>query len=118
MQLYTETGTLTPSAPFDFDQSLDFLGEFSPTRGEQALTARTLTKAVSIGGQPVVFRVTDSGTVEEPQLAYTLFAGAPLTDARRAAALDRVRFFLSLDDDLRPFYAIGCADPHLAPVIR
>ena len=118
MQLYTETGTLTPRAPFDFDQALEFLGEFSPTRGEQVLAGQTLTKAVSIAGQPVVFRVTGGGTVEEPHLAYTLFAGAPLTEVNRAAALDRARFFLSLDDDLRPFYAIGCADPHMAPLIR
>lgn len=117
MQLHTETHTLTPVPPFDFDQALDFLGAFSPTRGEQMLAGQTLTKAVSIGGQPVVFRVAGGGTVEAPQLAVTLFTGQLLTEAQRAAVLDRVRFFLSLDDDLRPFYAIGCADAHFAPVI-
>src|SRR5262249_3359818 len=36
----------------------------------------------------------------------------------RAAAEDRIAFFLSLCDDLRPFYAIGMADPPFAPVIE
>jgi DNA-3-methyladenine glycosylase II len=36
----------------------------------------------------------------------------------RRAAEDRVAFFLSLHDDLRPFYAIGMEDPAFAPLIR
>src|SRR5215218_3868564 len=118
MQLTTETHPLIPVPPFDFDQSLDFLDEFSPMQGEQTLAGRTLTKAVSICGQPLVFRVAAGRTVDEPQLAVTLVTDQPLTEASRPAALDRVRFFLSLDDDLRPFYAVGCADPHFASVIR
>jgi len=31
---------------------------------------------------------------------------------------DRIGFFLSLDDDLRPFYAIGATDPSFEPVIH
>ena len=118
MDLYTASGVLTPAAPFDFEQSLDFLGMFTPTRGEQTLAPRTLTKAVMIGGQPVVFRVAGAGSADAPRLEYTLFAAAPITPETQAAAADRIAFYLSLDDDLRPLYAPGEADPAFAPVLR
>jgi DNA-3-methyladenine glycosylase II len=118
MDLSTASGVLTPAAPFDFEQSLDFLGMFAPTRGEQTLAPRTLTKAVMIGGQPVVFRVAGAGGADAPRLEYTLFAAAPITPETQATAADRIAFYLSLDDDLRPFYALGAADPAFAPVIR
>ncbi len=116
--LSTVTGTLTPHPPFDFAKTLSFLGAFSPTAGEQALAAETLTKAVTLNGQAVAFELRSTGTVEQPRLAYTLFAERPLSDEAHAAAADRIRFFLSLDDDLEPFYAIGRADPCFAPVIE
>jgi DNA-3-methyladenine glycosylase II len=118
MDLHTASGALTPAAPFDFEQSLDFLGMFLPTQGEQTLAPRTLTKAVMIDGQPVVFRVAGTGSADAPRLEYTLFAEAPITPAMQAAAADRIGFYLSLDDDLRPFYALGEADPAFAPIIR
>jgi hypothetical protein len=59
--LYSATGTLIPTPPFDFDKSLDFLGFFAPLEGEQALSARALTKVVLLEGQMVVFQVAASG---------------------------------------------------------
>jgi len=118
MDLSTASGVLTPTAPFDFEQSLDFLGMFLPTRGEQTLASRTLTKAVMIGEQPVVFRVAGTGSAGAPRLEYTLFAAAPMLPEVQAAAAGRISFYLSLADNLRPFYAIGEADPAFAPVIR
>jgi DNA-3-methyladenine glycosylase II len=116
--LYTETGRLTPTPPFDFARSLKFLGAFQPTAGEQSLAERALAKAVLIDGQTIVFRVTSSGEVEAPRLDYTLFSDQPIgADAARAAA-DRVAFFLSLKDDLRPFYAVGRDDPAFAPIVE
>jgi hypothetical protein len=50
-------GTLTPTAPFDFNKSLEFLGHFRPAMGEQRTDAGILTKAISINGTVVVFRV-------------------------------------------------------------
>jgi DNA-3-methyladenine glycosylase II len=46
-----------------------------------------------------------------------LSTDVPITDALREAALDRVGFFLSIADDLAPFYALGRDDPAFAPVI-
>jgi DNA-3-methyladenine glycosylase II len=104
--------------PFDFDKSLDFLGFFAPMEGEQSLDARVLAKAVLIGGQIVVFQVAPAGDAESPRLAYTLFSDRPIDAATRAAAEDRVAFFLGLNDDLRAFYAIAGDDPSFAPVVQ
>ena len=118
IRLHSVTGIITPTPPYSFDKSLGFLESFSPTRDEQSLAARTLTKAIMVAGQAVVFQVTSTGTVEEPQLGYSLFSEQPLPAAAQAAARDRLAFFLSLDDDLRPFYALGLADEAFAPEIR
>lgn len=111
------TGQLAPTPPFDFTQSLRFLGLFAPTQREQTIAAATLRKAVSVGGQPIVFEIEATGSVEQPLLRYTLHADRSLDAARVAAALDRISFYLSLSDDLRPFYASGRADPSFAPVV-
>jgi DNA-3-methyladenine glycosylase II len=117
-QLYTRTGHLTPTPPFDFAKSLHFLGSFQPMHGEQSFAANTLTKAVYAAGQLVIFQLTSIGTIEEPQLEYTLFSDQPISDSVMSGAADHISFFLSLNDDLRPFYQIGLEDPDFAPVVQ
>ncbi|MBI5667731.1 MAG: DNA-3-methyladenine glycosylase 2 family protein [Chloroflexi bacterium] len=112
------TGTLTPTPPFDFTQALRFIGGFAIGDGEQTLDAATLTRAVSIGGLPVAFRVRSTGTIEQPQLHYMLYADAPLDAVTQAAAADRIAFYLSIHDNLRPFYELAEADHDFAPVAR
>ena len=107
-----------PRAPFDFDKSLGFLHGFGPTAGEQALADTVLTKAVTLHDHAVAFEVQNKGTIEEPQLAYSLYSEQPLSEEDHGAITDRMRFSLSLDDDLQPFYAIGQADPQFAPLIE
>lgn len=57
------------------------------------------------------------GTVEEPRLAWTLVADRRLDAHSQAVALDRLSFFLSLADDLRPFYALARQDPVFSAVV-
>ncbi len=109
---------LTPKAPFDFGQSLAFLGGFPLMRGDTGIADGALTRAVVVAGETVVFQVESRGTIDEPLLHCTLFAERPITDVVREAALDRIAFFLSIADDLAPFYAIGRADAAFAPVIE
>lgn len=116
--MHTKEGQLTPVPPFDFAKSLNFLGFFKPMQGEQTATAQTLTKAVYVEGQVVAFQLTSVGTIEEPRLDYTLFSEEPIHAAIEHTAVDRIRFFLSLDDDVRPFYQIGLTDPHFAPIVH
>jgi len=116
--MYTATGHLIPTPPFDFSQSLDFLGAFAPTRSEQTLAEHTLAKAIGIAGQAVVFQLTSVGDVKTPRLDYTLFSDQPLAEPVRRSAIERMRWYLSLDDDLQPFYALGQADPAFAPILQ
>ncbi|HZU69727.1 MAG TPA: hypothetical protein VFA09_20810 [Ktedonobacteraceae bacterium] len=112
------SGALKPCPPFDFFKTLGFLNGFGPTVGEQALAPDSLTKAVTLNGHAVAFELHSTGTIEEPELAYTLYSEQPLSEAECATMTDRMRFFLSLDDDLRPFYEIGREDDAFAPMVE
>jgi DNA-3-methyladenine glycosylase II len=111
-------GTLIPTAPFDFNKSLEFIGQFRPAMGEQRTDDNCLTKAISIDGTVVVFRVHSIGTSDAPELAYVLYSEQPLDENLHQVVRERTTFFLSLDDDLRPFYAIGEEDPSFEPVVQ
>lgn len=117
-RLNSITDTMTPRAPFDFAKTLGFLHGFGPTASEQALAIDSVTKALTLQGRAVAFEVRSAGTIEQPALTCTLFSEHPLSEAEHAAVADRIRFFLSLDDDLQPFYTIGQHDPNFAPVIE
>jgi DNA-3-methyladenine glycosylase II len=117
-QFYTETGHLIPTPPFDFAKSLNFLGSFAPMQGEQTLATSTLTKAVYIEGQIIAFQLTSVGTVEEPMLEYILFSDQPIRNSVKSRAVDSISFFLSLNDDLCPFYRIGREDSDFAPIVQ
>src|SRR6266581_9130800 len=116
--MYQKTGILIPTPPFDFSKSLQFLGIFGPTKNEQTVSTHSLTKAISIDGQTVVFQLTSIGTTEKPGLEYTLFSKDTITEATENAVTERMAFFLSLKDDLQPFYRIGRDDPDFAPIIE
>jgi DNA-3-methyladenine glycosylase II len=113
-----ETGTLFPTPPYDFDKSLNFLGVFMPTKQEQTISSRFLTKAISIDGQAVVFQLNSMGTIENPQLEYTLFSTEPINEETQKDVVERMTFFLSLKDDLQAFYLIGLDDADFAPIIE
>src|SRR5262245_2832911 len=102
--LSTVGGTLTATPPFDFDQSLRFITSFTPAMGDQAMTSVSVTKAVRQNGQTYAFRVRSVGSVEAPILEYTLYSNHPINAETRAALEDRISHYLSLKDDLRPFY--------------
>jgi DNA-3-methyladenine glycosylase II len=114
---YQVAGRLKPRPPFDFDKNLDFIGSFSPAMGEQRIYGRTVTKATSFNGQVVAFTVRSLGTVEQPELEYSLVSDEPISDSLERAAADRIGFYLSIDDDLEEFYATAYKDEAFAPVL-
>ncbi len=117
MMQATIQGTLSVVPPFDFQQSLRFLEHFPPVYGEQNIASYSITKAISIDRQCVVFQLTSTGTIEQPELSYTLYSAQPLSNSQQQATIEHIRFFLSLDDDLQPFYAIAKTDACFAPNI-
>ena len=118
MTLHTHAGQLQPTAPFDFAKTLNFLGMFRPTSQEQFLTPTSITKAINIDRHPVVFKLESIGSLDQPNLTYTLYADHAFDQPTIDAALDRIRFYLSLDDDLRPFYAAAEGDRHFAGIVK
>ena len=89
-----------------------------PTKQEQTISSHTLTKAISIDGQSIVFQIISIGTIEDPKLEYTLFSAEPTTEETQNAVVERMRFFLSLKDALQPFYRIAREDSDFAPIIE
>jgi len=53
-----------------------------------------------------------------PELSYSAYASQPWDEETQIAVEDRLTFFLSLIDDLGPFYSIGLTDPAIAPFVR
>ncbi|WP_344576881.1 hypothetical protein [Nonomuraea roseoviolacea] len=99
-------------APFDFGASLRFLARFPPAGGEQEITGTTLVKAYRVAGHTVRARLSPAGA----GLRCELESPDPLTDEVVTAAADRIRFHLSLDDDLTGFYE--AADEGFRPVVE
>lgn len=118
MSIYSRTGQLFPKAPFDFTKSLEFLSGFFPTRRDSEPQAQTFTRAIANNGQIIAFQLEPAGSVEDPRLDYTLLSEQPIEAATQSAVSRRISLYLSLDDDLRPFYALGREDPHFAPVVE
>jgi DNA-3-methyladenine glycosylase II len=116
--LHTAEGRLKPHPPFDFEKSKEFLAGFAPTQKDHTPSAGAFTRALSIEGQIVAFQLTSTGSVEEPELQYKLLSEQPLGDDALHVVLERIALYLSLDDDLEPFYRIGREDALFAPVVE
>jgi DNA-3-methyladenine glycosylase II len=126
------TAALPAAAPFDFAHTLAFVSGFSPMAGEQTVSAPSpvpdarLTKALSLDGRAVVFRVRPAaasaadgaGDPERPSLAVDLFSADALAPAGRRAALARIASYLGAGDDLDAFYAAAAPDRAFAPLTR
>jgi DNA-3-methyladenine glycosylase II len=110
------THTVTPKQPFNFEHTIAFASGFSPTEGEQHVDERALRlrKAYEIGGRAVLAEV---ATGQSSALSITFFSETPLAEAEVVLGLERVRFTLSLDDDLEPFYRLAEKDGAFAPVV-
>ena len=111
-------GTIRPVAPFDLDQAIDFVLTFPPMHGEQVVSEKSLTRAAWASQTPVAFRLSASGTVEEPVLRYELYADDPLSDADAAALVRRIQIYLSVYDDLHRLYELIDSDPPFVAVKR
>ena len=118
--MYSSSGTLKAIEPFDFQRSLAFIQGFRSLAGEQQVEGGALTKALMVDGKTVVFRLGPRPGKEEEQrsLRYELFSEGQLSDQAIRSAAGRISFFLSLDDDIRPFYAIAEKDPKFYPKVK
>jgi len=118
MSLNKLTGTLCPTAPFDFSHALRFLAKFRPMMGQQTIEDEGLIKAFYVNEQVALFNVKSIGTPDKPEMRYTIWSEKALTPADQKKAEDEITFFLSLDNDLRPFYALAESDPQFMPIVE
>ena len=116
MKLQTVEGKLYPEEPFDFSKSLNFIDMFLPSENEYLIEDLSLTKAIHLDGQTVAFKLRSVGTVEKPVLNYE-FYGYKLDNKLQTDLVDRINFFLSLDDDLKPFYQYAVHDESFNKVL-
>jgi DNA-3-methyladenine glycosylase II len=115
---YSENGLIRAVEPFDFAKSLNFLEDFGSTEGEQIIQQGTLSKAFSFLGLTVVSRIRSKDEIDSPMLEYSLISDHEIDDRTKKTAIDRITFFLSLDDDLKPFYETGRKDQKFKSVIE
>ncbi|HML04207.1 MAG TPA: DNA-3-methyladenine glycosylase [Methanobacterium sp.] len=118
MELHEIQGKLFPIPPFDFSKSLSFTSMFTPTEGEQTISDLSFTKAIYLEDQTLAFKLEDYGTIEKPILSYTLYSEDKISDKIKNELLDRIKFYLSLEDDLTQFYEIGREDPDFSTVLE
>ncbi|MBN8609066.1 MAG: DNA-3-methyladenine glycosylase 2 family protein [Deltaproteobacteria bacterium] len=97
---------------FVFAHTLSFVASFPATRGEQEVRAGALTKCLSLDGRAVLVSLSSA----RGSLRLEVRSNRALTDAAMAELSARVRFWLSLDDDLGPFRALAAADAPYAPI--
>lgn len=109
------TGTLPAAQPFDLRTSIRFLRNFGACKGDQVLTDDSITKAIAVNGQAVVFRVTPAAD----GVNYLLHADSPISDQTHSRIRFQLDGYLSLSDDLADFYAIAATDhPEYARLVR
>jgi len=103
--------------PFDFRRSLDFLAGFGPMTGEQSVEGGFATKAIIVEGQVLALRL--KGRDGGAGVDYELFSVEPFSAHTADSAAKRASFFLSLEEDVRPFYSIAREkDPKFYPVVE
>ncbi len=110
MSAICEKIQIQPAAPFDFQKSLQFIKGFPATQHEQFVGGNSLRKGLRIQHTTVAYELTNVGTIDAPCLELTLQADKPIDDQLSQAIEDRIRFFLSLDDDLSEFYELAKQD--------
>ena len=108
--MHKVSGTLEVTPPFNLSLSARFLENFTPTAGEQEIIDGTITRALMIRGQVILFNVRQPSADDNGPVKYDLMSMMPLAKPVRQIASDTVSFFLSLQDDINPFYQIAQKD--------
>lgn len=113
--MHSEAGTLEAVEPFEFRKSLAFVRGFGPMSGQQEVDGYSITKAMMLDGQAVVFRVKEA----KGRLEYQLFSSEKISEKSMKETGGRIAFFLSLEDDVGKFYSIAKEeDPKFYPLVE
>jgi DNA-3-methyladenine glycosylase II len=111
----TDTVALPAKQPFDLRQSLRAMAYFKPAAGEQGVTDDTVTKALAVRRGAKDHAVVVEVSPAETGVKVTV-QGAQAEEL--PAVHQKVRDWLSLQDDPKPFLAIAENDPPMAEILR
>ncbi|MFC4766360.1 DNA-3-methyladenine glycosylase family protein [Effusibacillus consociatus] len=93
--------TLNPPSPFNFSHLFDRLRQ-SSNRVLYQTENDSICRLFLIDGQPVLVKLTSSGTIEKPEVRLTAYNAK--TEAQANQAFSKCRHVFSLDRPLSPFY--------------
>lgn len=99
-----------PRAPFDFELSLRFLIGFPATKNEQVITQNRLIKGLRVSGAMAVADLVSTGTTDQPCLSLTIYSDTLLTTRQIQDIESRLRFMLSIDEDIAAFHLLAAQD--------
>jgi DNA-3-methyladenine glycosylase II len=116
-KLQTASLTLIPKAPFDFQHTLTFLEDYRADGIVRKVLDNELRFAMNVLGKPVAFFVKSVGTVKRPRLELKVHA-KKLNDDIIKQAEEQLVFYLSLTNDLTPFYKLAYKDDAFKPVLE
>ncbi len=106
-------GFLYPTPPYDFLKSIRAANYHTVL---DIVHDAAYWRAVTIGADRALLRVTADGTVEQPQLAVHLMTATGAPD--RDSLLGQAAHLLGGAADLKPFYAAVAHDPVLHPLLE
>ncbi|MBW3112520.1 hypothetical protein KYJ26_11800 [Bacillus sp. MCCB 382] len=111
-------GVLYPKAPYDFEKSLTFINRFPPSKEEKSVNSRSLIKATSIDDQIVLFNLVGKGDIATPQVNYKLYSDSEISEKLEEKVINRIKLYLSLEDELDQFYKDAKNDSAFYPIIE
>lgn len=111
--MQSHTYTLEPTAPFNFKHTLEFLKDFKADGITRSVQDDSLRFAMFVQNQVVVI------DVEHADIGLNCTLNAQqLSESLSSETLARVRFYLSLDDDLSDFYTKAQQDDVFKPILK
>lgn len=114
--MFTETFTLKPTAPLDFDLTAQIFS--SGDKQIRAYTNGVFHQVLRLNGNLVLIEIASSGSLEQPKLTVALKSNGPITVQDKKTAEETVRFILNLDFDLCSFYKDVEKEPVMCSIVQ
>ena len=112
------SGIIKPKAPFSFNECLNYIKSFPASQNDHKIDTGQLIKAFSMGAKTYAMQIINQGNLEHPRFKLTIMSVESMDDQELEMAIQKVRFFLGVDEDIQEFYEIGNRDKMFKPLIN
>jgi DNA-3-methyladenine glycosylase II len=99
---FTETFTLQPSAPFNFDLTAQLFQ--NGDKQVRAYANGEFHQVLQVGSCDVLISVTSVGSVEQPKVAVQVKSNQPITPQTKKKTVDLITDIFNLSFDLNSLY--------------